>query len=404
MSPLRLPFPDDWVLRMAPQELAGRRAGTAFGGLCIVALGLIFVGDVVANPRGQLGVVALVPVSAAVWLLSQRMATVIVVLAMVMTATGTIATTGVLALAVINVLTIAVMAMLGRLAATGVLRGRDMAQREREARDDLARAHRLEHEKSEFLRLASHELRGPVSILRGYIAMLEDGSLGELPELARAVVPILDATAAGMNGTVDQMLDTARLDDDRLQLQRSPQDLGQLVVEAARTVAVLHAARDRIRFFGTERPLTVEVDAPRVRTMVGNLVSNAFKYSPAGAEVTVAMEMGGGRARVRVTDRGIGISEASMPRLFTRFGRIQDPRSEGVSGTGLGLYLSRELARRHGGDITVVSTPGRGSSFTLELPLTAPPSDLRPPAAAGDTTGPRTGRPAHPRARPMLSD
>ena len=392
IPPTRPPTTNDWALRLAPQDLAGTTAaGAAFAGLCMFALFLIFIGDVVAFPRGQLGVVALVPVTAAAWLLSQRMTYAIVLVAMLLDGAATIATSALPTLAVINVVMIGVMAMLGRLAATSVLRTREVLRSEREARSGLARAERLEREKSDFLRLASHELRGPVSILHGYIAMLEDGSLGELPGPAAAVVPILAATAVGMSDTVDQMLDTARIEDDRLHLRMARSDLARIVNDAARTVAVLHGATGRMRVSGAASPLMVDVDAPRVRTIVGNLVSNAVKYSSDTAEVTVTVRTAGKRALVEVADHGIGIPAAALPKLFTRFSRLHDTRTEGVPGTGLGLYLSRELARRHGGDITVVSKPGAGSTFTLSLPLPSPqPARSSASASPGYTSHSRS--------------
>jgi signal transduction histidine kinase len=103
--------------------------------------------------------------------------------------------------------------------------------------------------------------------------------------------------------------------------------------------------------------------------VVANLVHNALKYSPAGGEVRVsASRAADGRAEVAVADEGVGIAAEDLDRLFTRFGRIVTPETAGIPGTGLGLYLARDLARRHGGDVGVTSEPGRGSTFTLALP------------------------------------
>jgi Histidine kinase-, DNA gyrase B-, and HSP90-like ATPase len=111
-----------------------------------------------------------------------------------------------------------------------------------------------------------------------------------------------------------------------------------------------------------------EVDPDRFQIVVRNLLSNAAKYSPAGARIRVQVS-GNGVGKVAVTDEGIGIAEDDQVRLFSRFVRIDTKATERVSGTGLGLWLSREIARMHDGDLTVESTPGRGSTFTLQLPL-----------------------------------
>jgi signal transduction histidine kinase len=116
-------------------------------------------------------------------------------------------------------------------------------------------------------------------------------------------------------------------------------------------------------------PVEVEADPERLATIVTNLVDNAVKYSPAGGEVRIKLGCADGTALVQVRDEGIGIGADDQAKLFTRFGRVVTPDSQDIAGTGLGLYLSRELARLHGGDITVDSAPGRGSTFTLSLPV-----------------------------------
>src|SRR5262249_1182756 len=121
------------------------------------------------------------------------------------------------------------------------------------------------------------------------------------------------------------------------------------------------------------REIPVLVDRARVVVIIANLLSNAVKYSPAmqGADVSCTVSGTAGRARVSVRDRGFGIAPEVLSRLFPRFGRIVTAENSNVGGIGLGLFVSRELAREHGGDITVVSTPGQGSEFILELPAAA---------------------------------
>jgi signal transduction histidine kinase len=105
-----------------------------------------------------------------------------------------------------------------------------------------------------------------------------------------------------------------------------------------------------------------------VNTILGNLVSNAVKYSPDGAEVTITVRAEPGWVAVDVTDRGEGIAEEDLPKLFKPFGRLQTAIAAGIQGTGLGLHLSRAVAQAEGGDIEVTSRPGEGSTFTLRLP------------------------------------
>jgi signal transduction histidine kinase len=113
----------------------------------------------------------------------------------------------------------------------------------------------------------------------------------------------------------------------------------------------------------------VRADLARLDTIVSNLLDNAIKYSPRGGEIGCEVSRKKGFAYVTVTDSGLGIAHEDMGILFTRFGRIVTAENSSIAGTGLGLYLSRELARMHGGDITATSEPAAGSSFSLVLPL-----------------------------------
>lgn len=240
-------------------------------------------------------------------------------------------------------------------------------ERAEAAREHAERMAQVEQVKSEFLRLASHELRGPLSVLAGYLSMVEDGSVA--PEGLRRVLPVLVAKVGEMNRLVDQMLETARLEDGRLRLEREPADLVALLREAVATTLPLGAPRHQVVVEG-DGPVPVSVDSGRIVTVLANLVGNAVKYSPGGGTVRCAVARDGdGHVLVRVSDEGIGIARADMPRLFTRFGRVVTPENSHIAGTGLGLYLSRELARLHGGDITAESQAGRGSAFTLRLPV-----------------------------------
>ncbi|TMC05133.1 MAG: ATP-binding protein [Chloroflexi bacterium] len=116
-------------------------------------------------------------------------------------------------------------------------------------------------------------------------------------------------------------------------------------------------------------PLWADVDPDRLQIVVRNLVSNAVKYSAAGAPIAVTVARRDHHAFVAVTDTGIGINKDDQRSLFTRFGRIQSAATAHTPGAGLGLWLSREIARMHDGDLTVESEPGKGSTFTLEIPL-----------------------------------
>jgi signal transduction histidine kinase len=235
----------------------------------------------------------------------------------------------------------------------------------REKADHLAA---LEKAKSEFLRLASHELRGPAAMLGGYLSMMEEEALGPIPERMRPILPMLKAKAAQINMLANEMVEAARLEDRRLELKVTPVDLRGVIRRTLDSAAAALDENHRLRFDDRlEGPATVIADSMRLDIIISNLIDNAIKYSPEGGDVTVELTAAGGLALVSVRDVGIGIAPDDMDRLFIRFSRLSAEAD--IPGTGLGLYLARELARLHGGDLVAVSKLGEGSEFTLSLPL-----------------------------------
>lgn len=231
------------------------------------------------------------------------------------------------------------------------------------------RAHALEIAKSRFLNLAAHEMRGPLTVIRGYADMLGDGSLGPLTPRMENALGALRSKADEMSRLITMMMETARLEEGRLELRAAPVDLRQVTREVLRVVGPLVGEAHVLRVEECDEPLVVDGDEDRISTVVANLVDNACKYSPPGSPVEVRCDRDGDRATVAVTDRGIGLSEDDMGVLFTRFGRVVSAQTSHIGGTGLGLWLAREIARMHGGEIEVRSARGEGSTFTLALPL-----------------------------------
>jgi signal transduction histidine kinase len=225
----------------------------------------------------------------------------------------------------------------------------------------------LDQQKSEFLQLASHELRAPITLVSGYLSMLEDGSLGQLPETAAKVVPLMATRMRQMSHLVERMLAASRLEIRRR--DSAPIDI-RLDDTARAVVASQTMDEDPSRRITVESdgPLYVRADPDSLETILTNLVSNALKYSPGMSDIAVVVRREPEWAIVDVTDRGIGISEHEMTRLFQPFRRLDSALSAGIEGTGLGLYLSRNLALELGGDIEAHSVAGTGSTFTLRLP------------------------------------
>ncbi|HEY2596888.1 MAG TPA: HAMP domain-containing sensor histidine kinase [Candidatus Dormibacteraeota bacterium] len=225
----------------------------------------------------------------------------------------------------------------------------------------------LEKAKTEFLNVASHELRGPLTVIKGYLTMLEAGSLGDLSARSLSVVHLLIAKSDEVNWMVEQMVEAARLEEGRMALKKLPADLVELTDLAIEGVSQL-LSNHQVSVEKPPRAVAAEVDPDRFQIVVRNLLSNAAKYSPQGAHIRIRVT-GNGVGKVAVIDEGIGITEEDQARLFSRFVRIETKATASISGTGLGLWLSREIARMHDGDVTVESIPGRGSTFTLRVPL-----------------------------------
>jgi signal transduction histidine kinase len=185
-----------------------------------------------------------------------------------------------------------------------------------------------------------------------------------------------------MNEVIEEMIESARLEEGGVALRRVEVDLRDVAREAAEVVAPLVDAKHRLVMDLPDRRVRVNLDPERTKTIIANLMSNAIKYSPSGGDVTCQVRSRNGIAKVAVTDEGLGIAQEDMGILFTRFGRVITPETEHLKGTGLGLFLGRQLARLQGGDIAVVSVEGKGTTFTLQLPTGSGVEDSAPSIGA----------------------
>ena len=225
----------------------------------------------------------------------------------------------------------------------------------------------LERAKTDFLNIASHELRGPMTVIKGYLTMLDAGALGELSPKARSVLPLLISKSDEVNWMIEQMIEAARLEEGRFALKKQRADIVELTDSAVEGVKMLLNGHE-VNLDSAQREIDADVDPDRFQIVVRNLVSNAAKYSPPECDIDVVVRRDDDMATVTVTDHGAGISSEDQKKLFTRFGRIDN--NTHVQGTGLGLWLSREIARMHEGDLTCRSQVGEGSTFTFSVPIT----------------------------------
>jgi signal transduction histidine kinase len=251
----------------------------------------------------------------------------------------------------------------------------------------------LERTKSELLNLVSHELRGPLTVIRGYVSMLDEGAFGDVPNAYRdEVLPILDSKLTSMELLVEQTLEASRLEDSQLLLKKERLDFRSVAADAVQATQPLAGRRHRLTLEVPPVPVWVDGDSARLTTILTNLIDNAIKYSPDGGGVECRLTVAGQTLEFEVADHGLGIAAEHISKLFGRFGRIVTADNSHIPGTGLGLYLCQELARMHGGLIDVRSTVRRGSTFILKLPLTAPPAEAANGGqrSGGDAKRPRT--------------
>jgi PAS domain S-box-containing protein len=231
---------------------------------------------------------------------------------------------------------------------------------------DLTDAQRLEEEKSDFVATISHELRTPMAAVYGAAETLlrREGDL--TTEQSRQLVAMIASQAARLSQITEEVLLTNQLDRGELPLERRPVDVGEVV---RRTVEAMESQIPEPVAVDVEVPPEVgpaSGDADRIQQVMVNLLDNAIKYG--GAPVRVRVESADGHVRISVADSGPGITLADQERIFEKFYRADPQHTRAPSGTGLGLYISRELVRRMGGRLEVSSEPGGGATFVVELP------------------------------------
>lgn len=238
--------------------------------------------------------------------------------------------------------------------------------------NDITRIHRLEQLRSDFVANVSHELKTPVTSIKGFIETLLDGAM-EQPENRRRFLEIIARQAQRLDSIIDDLLILSRLE--------QQDQTGQMDCVSTKIRPILTAAAELCQVAAAEKNIRIEIECPEdlhacvnaslCEQAVVNLVDNAVKYSEDGQEVRIEAEQRGDELQIRVRDHGCGIAPEHLPRLFERFYRVDKARSRKLGGTGLGLAIVKHIAQFHKGHITVESQLNQGSVFTLHLPQCA---------------------------------
>ncbi len=245
---------------------------------------------------------------------------------------------------------------------------------------DVSDLRQLEAVRRDFVANISHELKTPLAAIRGLVETLIDDRAMEPATHDRFIEKIRDQ-AMRLSNLVADLLTLSRLESDQAGGQFERLDLRELVAESYR--AQVHAAELKRVEMGasvSDRPVIIEGEGEALRELVDNLLSNAVKYTPEGGRVDVRLKTEGTNAVLSVEDTGIGIAPEEQGRIFERFYRVDKARSRQLGGTGLGLSIVKHVALTHGGNVSLKSAPGRGSTFRVQIPLAAENAPGAPPA------------------------
>jgi len=232
---------------------------------------------------------------------------------------------------------------------------------------DITESKRDEIRKNDFIAMASHELKTPLTSLKAYIQLLEVKlSASPDPFVGSSLTKALNQVNK-MTALIHGFLDLSRLEPGKLQLKKTVFDVNKLVqdvIAESRIIAGTHSLK-----FSANGDTRVNADREKISQVISNFISNAIKYSPKGSTVTLATEINDDYVNISVTDEGIGIKPKDQEKIFQRFYRVEEEDMKHVAGFGIGLYLSSEIIHRHKGKIDVKSEEGKGSTFSFTLPL-----------------------------------
>jgi PAS domain S-box-containing protein len=225
--------------------------------------------------------------------------------------------------------------------------------------------------KSEFISQVSHELRTPLTSIKGYIDNLKDGIAGALKRKQEDYLDRMAKNADHLVHLISDLLDVAQLESGKMTIRPIAISLNDLIEEVVNSLQPTMQEKGLEltfeKFIGESR---IRGDHDKLEQVVANLLHNAIKYTPSGGRITIAMRQEGTFLKTSIRDTGVGISPEQQSKLFERFYRIEQEPSAPTNGTGLGLYIAKNLIEMHGGEIRVTSEAGHGSEFSFTLPIT----------------------------------
>lgn len=236
---------------------------------------------------------------------------------------------------------------------------------------DISELKRLETIRSEFVANVSHELKTPLTSIKGFIETLESGALQDKDKAERFLAIIRKQTEQ-LENLVEDILKLSVLESRELKLSKTKIDLKALIERVVSDYSEDLKKKEQRYEFRSPQKLAVLGDPKKLEQLIANLMSNAIKYTPQGGKVAISVWLEGDEVRIDVTDTGAGIAPEHLSRIFERFYRVNKDRSKEEEGTGLGLAIVKHIAQAHNGRISVESREGHGSTFSVFLPAGLP--------------------------------
>lgn len=235
--------------------------------------------------------------------------------------------------------------------------------------DANTRLQELDRQKTEFLSIASHQLRTPLSVINGYIGLLQDGAYGKPPAEMKEIFQNMDESNTRLTKLVDEFLDITRIEQGRTKFYYAPHDVNEIIDSAVKELHERAAQKGLQLVWEHTIPHMASVDDEKIRHGIYNFIDNAIKYSEKGT-ITVKLENQGGGLAYTVTDEGLGFDETDRLNFFQKFYRGENVQHTNVNGTGLGLYVVSKFIEAHGGKVWAKSPGlGKGSEFGFWIPL-----------------------------------
>lgn len=225
--------------------------------------------------------------------------------------------------------------------------------------------------KDEFISLASHQLRTPATGVKQYVGMALEGYGGKITAKLRTFLQKANESNERQLSVINDLLQVAQVDAGQVILRKEAVNAGQLIKGVVQEQHAKFSKRHQtVHFDARKSKLAVDADPIKLRMVVENIIDNASKYTPDGKSITIRLSRSGDTARIAFKDEGVGIAREDIDKVFQKFLRLDNPMSAAVGGSGLGLYWVRKIIDLHGGHITVTSKMGKGTTFTVTLPLT----------------------------------